>query len=887
MSLNSTVIHAQSSNPSYLVQTILAGLLLLSPAFAISDKSDSISFNFKSGTVYQALHTLIHEHGLTIIFPDDLPDQSLDASCENCSHEEAIQSVLANSNLLWQRSKNQFIIYQPINSFRFGISGQAVDAKTGEPIPFANVFIKQLNIGDISKSNGFFSISNISTKTCSLSISYIGYETQNIGLVFPKDESQFLSIPLAKNIILSKGVVITGETREFMEQSNSPGTITFSPRHISTLPNLGEVDIFRSLHLLPGIQFGSGGTSELFIRGGTPDQNLILLDGIPLYSTGHMFGFVSGINANAIKDIQVYKGGAPANFGGRVSSFIKLTSRNGNSLSPSGSVYGNLMSQGISGECPLFSRGSWIFNLRTSTNTDFQTSLYKSIQDFVTGDDNFNLLGESAQEGQKSVYSPQFSYFDFVQRMSIIISPKHRLTLTQSVAMDSIKENRNFYGFSNLLFYDTTYTHSITEWRNDGISSTISSQWNPESNTELTLSHLKHASRYESAHSAETQSGLVSLSSTMEDNTLQDQSIKFNHEYKGIPDHKINSGIEETFYEIKFEDQKEDGSTPFKSLLNQRGFLHAFYLQDHWSFNEKININSGVRMNVYNETSSFKISPRFSIRYQPTSKFFVETSLGKYHQFIHQITGRETTRGTQGMWLLSSESIPVLSATNFHLGVNVNESNLSASAEVYFKTLDNLVHFSGTIMPANYSLNRDTHDSKFMYIGEGTTKGLELLLRKKTGSFTGWISYQFNRSEQTFSGLNQGNSFLSDHDKTHELKAVFITTIGTWDFTASGLYSSGNVYTHQDEISVNDSYQISYHSKINEERLPSIHHLDISISKKVTLQSIHLHSGFSIYNVYNKNNFSHRRYNPYTPAISMTDVTLFGVTPTFFLKVNF
>ncbi|MBT7042014.1 MAG: Plug domain-containing protein, partial [Candidatus Marinimicrobia bacterium] len=161
-----------------------------------------------------------------------------------------------------------------------------------------------------------------------------------------------MEIFIAPKVLSTETVSITGATREFMDRSNSPGQISFSPRHISTLPNLGEVDIFRSLQMLPGIQLGIGGSSGLYIRGGTPDQNLILLDGMPIYQTDHLFGFVSGVNANSIKDVQVYKGGMPSRYGGRISSVIELTSRNGNSLSPHGSVYGNLMSQGLTGELP-------------------------------------------------------------------------------------------------------------------------------------------------------------------------------------------------------------------------------------------------------------------------------------------------------------------------------------------------------------------------------------------------------------------------------------------------------------------------------------------------------------------------------------------------------
>ncbi|MBT6981920.1 MAG: TonB-dependent receptor, partial [Candidatus Marinimicrobia bacterium] len=411
------VIRARSSKLTHLFKFLLAGLIYLSSAFAVI-KPDSISFQFHNTPLKNALKQLIDDHGVSIVFPDDIVNTPISAQCKSCTQEEAVVAVLSTSNLVWKQTGNQFTVFNSVTPFRFAVSGRAMDKETGEPIPFANVFIPKLMIGDISQNDGSFSVLNISTRSCTLNISYIGYETEKVPILFPKGENVFHEIFISPKVLTTKTVSIMGTTREFMDRSNSPGQISFSPRHISTLPNLGEVDIFRSLQLLPGIQLGLGGTSGLNIRGGTPDQNLVLLDGMPLYQTDHLFGFVSGMNANAIKDVQVYKGGFPAKYGGRISSVIELTSRNGNSLKHHGSIYGNLMSQGISGEIPVLSRGSWLFNFRSSTTSTFQTELYESIQAYVTGDDNFNLIGESAdiEKQQRLEYSPQFSYYDFTNR---------------------------------------------------------------------------------------------------------------------------------------------------------------------------------------------------------------------------------------------------------------------------------------------------------------------------------------------------------------------------------------------------------------------------------------------------------------------------------------
>lgn len=887
MSLNSTVIRAQSSKLKPLFNFLLAGLIFISPAFAVSQK-DSISFHFQRTPLETAIKELIDNYGLAIAFSDDIGMIPVTADCKSCSQQDAIITILSQLNLVWKQTGNQFAIFNPIKPFRFSVSGRAMDKETGAPIPFANVFIPQLRIGDISGNDGTFSISNIPVKSCTLTISYIGYETQKTNLIFPKDEQQFKEIFIAPKVLSTEGISIIGATREFMDRSNSPGQISFSPRHISTLPNLGEVDIFKSLQLLPGIQLGLGGSSGLYIRGGTPDQNLILLDGMPLYQTGHLFGFVSGINANAIKDVQVYKGGFPSRYGGRVSSVIELTSRTGNSLKPHGSIFGNLMSQGLTGEIPIFSRGSWIFNIRSSTESSFQTDLYRSIQNYVTGDDNFNLIGESAssEKNQKSIYAPQFSYYDITNHFSLMATPNQRITFTTTTGMDSIIENREFYGFSNILGYDSSYTEGITEWKNDGATFNISSHWNHESDTQLSLSNYSYQSKYDSKNSAIVNSKLMDLGSVYENNKLNDRSLKFHHRFKGVKNHIIESGIDETFYDIKFYNQKIDGTVSNKSVIKQNAFLHSFYLQDQWTPKPYWTIQTGLRMAYYSERLGFYPSPRLSI----INKFFpnitLETSIGKHYQFVHRLSGDKTTRGSQGMWVLSTEDIPNISSINTHFGLNWDFDEYSLTSEFYYRDLNNLIQFKESAIPVISLENNRESEPSLVFQGIGTTTGIELLLRKRKGRLTGWLSYQKNKTEYTFPSLNEGMPFLGDHDISHEFKSVIMTHIGKWELTGNWVWAAGHVYTNPENVFVVNR-QIVIPSEQNKVRIEPIHHLDISLSKSWVLSITKVHLGVSIYNLYNKKNISHKRYNPYTPELTTTDVSMFGVTPTLFLKISF
>ena len=840
---------------------------------------DSISFSFDRLPLQDVLQKMTDIHRIPVIFPDEaVRGIPITANCSACSPIEAMDRVLSITDLVWKQTGTQFTVFKSGKPYQFGLSGLVIDLETGETIPHANIYIPDLGIGDISSSDGAFSLVNIPVRSCSLAVSYIGYKTTRVALNFPRDEYSLLRVNLQPRVISSEGVWIMAEGREFMDRSDTPGKISFSPRHITTLPNLGEVDIFRSLQLLPGIQFGLGGTSDLYIRGGTPDQNLILLDGMPIYHTGHLFGFVSGINANTIKDIQVYKGGFPAQFGGRISSVIELTSRNGNNLRPRGSFYGNLMSQGFSIELPIVNRGSWILNMRRSTN---QTELYNSIQNFVTGDNQFDLIGKSADTSKSQIasYSPNFSYNDQNTKFSYLLSPKNKISITISTGKDSIRETRKFYGFGSTFGYDTSITQQKTEWSNNGISLNWNTHWNHIWDSKLTISDYTYTSNYESDQTAIVNQDSMRIGSSSEKNNVHDMTFKLHGNYKGFKDHKIASGFGGSFYDIQFLDEKKDETSDTTYQFFQSSYLHSFYVQDKWTALHNCIIQSGIRVSYFSELSEFLAAPRFSIMKKFDNEITLEGSLGRHYQFIHQFNSNYSTRGTDGMWLLSSEDIPNISSMNYHLGLNWNYNNYSITTELYHRSLENLIKFQGVATPLS-------NNNESILTGFGHSNGAEFLIRKKEGNVTGWLSYLLNTTVFEFPDLNDGKNFPGDHDKTHEIKSVLMTTIGNWDLTANWVYSSGRVYTHINNID-NSNQTISIITNRNNERLNPIHHLDISISTRRILFTARIHTGISIYNIYNKNNVSHKRYNPYTPVLTITDVSMFGITPALFLNISF
>ncbi len=266
---------------------VISSLLFFSN---LNGNSALISIKIKNEPIEKTIQTLITEHQIPIIYPSEIIQQNTSIECNECNVESILEIILANTDYGWEKIGDQYTIFE-ITRIEFSLTGKVHDKNSNETIPYANIYIPSLDIGTISDDEGVYSLSKIDTKICTLFVSYIGYETQKTIITHPKTNKYSKDIYLNQKIINSKNIYIKGKAREFLSIANEPGKISFSPKHISTLPTIGEVDIFRSLQLLPGISSGLGGNAELYIRGSRPDQNLIMIDGIPLYQETHMFGF--------------------------------------------------------------------------------------------------------------------------------------------------------------------------------------------------------------------------------------------------------------------------------------------------------------------------------------------------------------------------------------------------------------------------------------------------------------------------------------------------------------------------------------------------------------------------------------------------------------------
>lgn len=868
-------------------QHLLAFLLYLSISF-INGQTKSISFSYNKSSLKKGIQHLVDDYQLSLIYPSNLEDKEISAKCNNCELDSALTLLLYNTNYSWEKINEQYTIYR-IDSGPYAITGQIIDNVSNETIPYANVYVPSLDMGTISNNEGIFSLSGIESRICTVYVSYIGYETQEKPIYFSRNQQFPVEIFLKQKIINSKNIFIRGISREFMSLTNEPGKISFSPKHISTLPTIGEVDIFRSLQLLPGIHQGLGGTAELYIRGGRPDQNLIIIDGMPIYQKTHMFGFLSSIQAKSVKDVQVYKGGYPARFGGKTSGLIQITNRVGNNVSPHLRLYTNMTINSLQLELPIFSRGSFIVTARHYNNI-VSTQLYKSVKDFIIGDDNFNLISVSANETQSTTYSPEFTFKDLNAVLSYLISPKNRISLTYTSGTDIINEERKFYGFETILEYDSTSINEETEWSNQGTILNWSYYLNPNWQTKFSIAKTDFNSLYNSRQFNDANNiDKLPLQSLDEKNVFFEDLFTIRQIIKSISNHNLEIGLNKSLLSSDYKTNRTLDDNSEKLNMKQNGYLETLYIQDNWSIINKVNLNLGLRNTYYSKTNRNYFAPRFSISFKILPTIKLETSYGKYNQFVHQFNSPISTRGTQGTWLISSGRIPVVNSTSSHSSLFWQNPDYDVSFSYYQRNSSGQYDFGRYISPIPIFSNPNNTEYISTTESTGTEKtgGGEVFIRRKNRQINGWIAYQFNNTKYSFDDINNGQFFNADHDITHELKTVFITSILDCDVTATWSYSSGRVYTHPSEIYKTNDFQIIFNPGArNKERLNPVHHLDISISKKYVVNHLQLDMGLSIYNIYNRKNVSHKRYNPYASDSIISDVIMLGITPTLFVQAS-
>jgi len=789
------------------------------------------------------------------------------------------------------------------------IKGYVKDVKTGEALPYANIIIKDTNRGTITNTDGYFVLVNVPVGLCSLQVDYIGYKSQTIELQNVSGGLSIFTVEMEPSVIELEGVIVTAQAEMLDVSSKQISQITFSPRQLSSLPSIGEVDVFRTMQLLPGISGATEGESGLYVRGGTPDQNLVLFDGMTIYHVDHFFGFFSAFNADAIKDIQLYKGGFPAEYGGRISSVVDLTGKSGNKNKPQFGYGVNLLSAHAFFETPLWDKGTFLIAGRRSYTDFIRSPLYNSIYGLMTGEEdggatggpvNFGgrgggRMGGSQMEGE---FIPSFYFYDLNSKLTLNPTSKDILTFSFYTGKDDLDKSQDFgdIGFK-MRGTDTEaslQTTDFTRWGNLGFSGKWSRQWHDRFHVDLLAASSKYFSEYDRSAdmtslapaNQEDENQRRSFSNTSDEaNTVKDMSYKLNADWQVSQSHRLGYGVHASLFDNSYTATRND-TIEILSREN-KSWLYSAYLQDKWKISN-LEWTFGLRSSHYENTNKLYHEPRVSFNYQLTKNLQFKGAWGQYYQFVSRVANEDVTQGARDFWLLADKDIKPSFSEHFIAGLNYENDNYVFGIEAYQKDLNDLIEFSRRYVSAGPKQS-ETIDNFFF--GTGEVRGIEFLAQKKRGALTGWIGYTLGKVDYHFPGLNNGEVFPANHDRRHEINAVAKLNLGVWTLAATWVFASGSPYTAPESQYYIPYLDGEYHSYIhvsdkNSFRLPDYHRLDLSASRRFSAGNWSTEVGVSIFNAYNHKNVWYRDYNLDTTPITVTDVMLLGFTPTVYVQMN-
>ena len=716
---------------------------------------------------------------------------------------------------------------------RFTVSGTVKEKKSGEVMIGCTVYLLEIpKSGTMSNSYGFYSIS-AAPGSYSMIASFAGYRQDTVKITLDKNIS--MVIELEQKATELQEVVVSSKKRNENVIRPLAGVQKLSVSDIKYVPVIfGEKDVLKTIQLLPGVKAAGEGNSGFYVRGGAADQNLILLDEATVYNPAHLLGFFSAFNSDAIKDLTLYKGAMPAEYGGRLSSVVDIKMNDGNNKDYHVSGGLGLIASRLTVEGPIVKdKGSFIVSARR------------------TYADVFLKLSPDSTVNNNSLY-----FYDLNMKANYTFNQNNRVYLSGYFGKD-------VFGIGGQFSIDYGNSTGTVRW-NHVFNSRLFS------NTSIIYSNYNYN---------------IDLTSNGNDlllkSKIEDLSLKQDFQYYVSSSSKINFGFQITRHIISPAVLNATPGSNFNSIDIQKNysFENAAYLSHEYAASDKVRFNYGLRFssfivtgpgtfNTYDSagditqtktyesgqvvSSYFNLEPRFSVSIQMSENSSVKASYTRNVQNLHLLSNSATSNPTD-LWIPSSPNVKPEIADQVSLGYyrNFRDNNYEFSTEVYYKTMQNQIDYkNGAELRANQNV-----ESQLLF-GQGRAYGLELFLKKKTGRFTGWISYTLSKTEIQINGINHDDWYPARQDQTNNIALVGVYQLSTkWTISANWVYNTGTPATFPSGKYQVDGQTTFYYTERNAYRMPDYNRLDFAATlqgkKHKKWQSSWT---FSLYNVYGREN---------------------------------
>jgi hypothetical protein len=745
----------------------------------------------------------------------------------------------------------------------FTVSGGLKDQSNGEDLIYSTVYVKGTNIGTTTNEYGFYSL-ELKEGEYELVFSFIGYQSLVKKIVLNKDQK--LNVELVPSSEQIEEVIVTAEKSDRNVSKNETGVVKLNMKEAKAIPVfMGEQDVIKTMQLMPGISSASESSSGFNVRGGASDQNLILLDESSVYNASHLLGFFSVFNSDAIKDMKMYKGGTPAQFGGRASSVLDLRMKEGNmkNYELSGGI--GILSSRLNVEGPIVKdKGSFMIAARRT--------YFDLFMPYISNNENIT---------ESTMY-----FYDLNLKANYKFTDKDRIFVSGYLGRD-VLEYKSDFGF---------------DWGN--LNSTI--RWNHLFSEKLFLNTTFITSSYDYTMLLSSNTSEMYLSSGINTFELkQDYSYHLNNEnnlkFGFVSSHK-------TFKPGDFESiDKDDNEDDRDVKIAETSVLeNAIYISNEQKIDEKIKLNYGLRFPIFNVLGGrefgeydkkgelisqqyyesdeivktyYAVEPRINLTYILSPTNSIKTSYNRMNQYVHLMSN--STSGTPvDYWIPSTENVKPQTADQVSLGYyhNFSDNKYEFSIETYYKKIANSIEYrDGASVMLNEHIEGD------ILSGDARAYGVELLLRKSKGNFTGWLSYTLSKTEKQFDEINDGDWFPATYDRTNDVSLVAMYKLSDkWSLSASWVFQTGKAVTFPGGIYEVDGVEVKSYTERNSYRMPDYHRLDLGATYSLSdTKEYKSDLVFSLYNAYGRENAYSISFekNESTGANEANQLALFKFVP--------
>ncbi len=718
------------------------------------------------------------------------------------------------------------------------ISGYIRDKANGETLIGANVYAKENLKGTTTNEYGFYSLT-IPEGNYTIVISYLGFTPFDTAVALTKDIR--LNVEISSEARLTEEIVISSERKDRNVESSQMSTIELSMDQIKSLPVLlGEMDVMKTIQLLPGVQSSGEGNSGLYVRGGGPDQNLILLDEAVVYNPGHLFGFFSVFNSDALRSTTLIKGGIPASYGGRLSSVLDISMKEGN----------NKQYQ-LDGGIGLI-----------SSRLTVQGPIKKDVSSFMVSGRRTYVDLLLLPINNPDIEGNSYYFYDLNAKVNYRFSDKDRLYIS------------GYFGRDVFSFKSPQDDFRVRiPWGN----ATATLRWNHLFHEKLFMNTSVIFNDFNFAFESRFSDFRFDLFSG-----IRDYNFKTDFDYYPSPQHHIKFGINYTYHVFRpYTANAQTGDAEFSNDSLNRKYAHeaAIYIQDEYDISKKVKLNVGLRGAMFSQVGPyvqylyddllrpvdtvnygrsqnirtyFGLEPRANIRYAINQKISLKGSVSLINQFIHLVSNATTTLPTD-LWVPSTAIVKPQQGIQYAIGYfhNYKDNMFETSIELYYKDMRNQIEFGQSYVP---ELNLDV-EQNFVF-GRGWSYGAEFFVHKKEGKLTGWVGYTLSYTDRKFPDLNDGKKFPARYDRRHDLSVVASYEINEkWKLSAVYIYGTGQAVTLPTGRYFIEGRVVNQYESRNGYRMEPYHRADIAAVYTFKKRTNFQHDlTMSVYNIYNRKN---------------------------------